>query len=56
MEMSGQFHAPADLLSKERDSFTHWKGTYVDPRAGLDSLLCTVMPLPVPGIEPQFSP
>jgi hypothetical protein len=36
MEVSGQLHAPAGLLSRETTSGTHWIGGWVGPRAGLE--------------------
>jgi hypothetical protein len=34
---------------------THWKGGWVDPRAGLDTEVRRKILLPLQGIEPQFS-
>jgi hypothetical protein len=34
--MSGQFHVPAAFTPGERARGTHWIGSWVGPRAGLD--------------------
>jgi hypothetical protein len=43
---------PHPLYSRERAPNTHWIGGSVGPRAGLDTVEISLLPLP--GIEPQF--
>lgn len=38
MEVSGQFHAPADLLLWERARSIHLIERWIGPRAGMDFL------------------
>jgi len=39
MEVSGQLHAPAALLLRERAPGIHWLGGWVGPRAVLDAVV-----------------
>jgi hypothetical protein len=39
MGVSGQFHYPGHFTPKERAPSTHWIGGWVDPRAGLDTVV-----------------
>jgi hypothetical protein len=36
-EMSGQRHAPEEFTRRERTPGTHWQGSWVGLRAGLDT-------------------
>jgi len=42
MEANCQLHPPVALHTGERASGTHWIGSWVGPRAGLDSLSFTM--------------
>jgi hypothetical protein len=44
MEVSGQLHTPAALPPRERDTGTHWIGSWVNPRAGLDAVVKRKIP------------
>jgi hypothetical protein len=46
MEVSGQLHAPAALLPKERGHGTHWIGGWVGPRAVLEAVVKREIPSP----------
>jgi hypothetical protein len=48
--VSGQFHIPAALLPWERAPATHWRGGWVNPRAGLDDVEKRKF-LTLPGLE-----
>jgi len=55
MEVTGQLHVPAAIPS-ENDPGTHWIGSWVDPRAGLDMVVETKIPsLTLPETEPWSS-
>jgi len=45
MEVNGQLHALATLTPKERAPSIHWIGSWVDPRAGLDTVDTVVVRL-----------
>jgi hypothetical protein len=49
--MNGQRHAPAAFTPGERTSGTHWSGSLVGPRAGLNTEARGKIVLPLPGIE-----
>jgi hypothetical protein len=44
MEVSGQIHALAALIPKEKAPGTHWIGGWVDPRAVPDAVVKKKIP------------
>jgi hypothetical protein len=38
LEVSGHIHGPAALPPQKRAAGTHWLGSWVGPRAGLDAM------------------
>jgi hypothetical protein len=48
--VSGQLHAPAALLPEERAPGTHWIGSWVGPRTGLNDVEKMTF-LSMPGLE-----
>jgi hypothetical protein len=49
-EVSGELHAPAALLSRKDPPGTHWIGSWVGPRVGLNDIgKCKFLTLP--GLE-----
>jgi hypothetical protein len=44
MEVSGQLHAPAAFLPRERAPRTHWIGGWVGPRAVLNTVVGRKIP------------
>jgi hypothetical protein len=53
--VSGQGHKPEAIYSRERTPpITHWRGGYLDLRAGLDTEARKHL-LPLPGMEPRLS-
>jgi hypothetical protein len=49
MEVSGQLHDPVALPPKERAPGTHWIGSWVGFRAGLDAVVKRKIPSPCRG-------
>jgi hypothetical protein len=47
MVVSGQLHAQAALIPGKYPS-THWIGSLVGPRAGVDAVVKTNYPFPIP--------
>jgi len=46
MEMSGQLHTPAALPPGKGTPGTHWIGGWVGPRAILNAVVKTKIPIP----------
>jgi hypothetical protein len=53
MEVSGQLHAPAASLPRERAPGTYWIGGWVGPRAVLDAMVKRKIPSPYQESNPR---
>jgi hypothetical protein len=52
--VSDQGHKPEAIYPRERTPITHWRGGYLDLRAGFDTEARRNL-LPLPGMEPRLS-
>jgi hypothetical protein len=54
MEVSGQLHNPAASPPRKQPPGTHWIGSWVGPRAGLDMVVKSKIPRPCWDLNPPI--